>query len=89
MSYRIVYRRRAKEKLADVWLNAADPNAVTAAINDIEARLRRDPLAAGESRPGHFRLIFEGPIGVLYKVDSQKRRVIVISVGPANPPRRP
>jgi hypothetical protein len=85
VSYRIVYRRRAKEKLADVWLNAVDPNAVTAAINEIEAQLRRDPLTAGESRPRQFRLVIEGPIGVLYKVDPQKQRVIVISVGPSNP----
>jgi mRNA-degrading endonuclease RelE of RelBE toxin-antitoxin system len=83
VSYRIAYRRRAKEKLADVWMNAADPNAVTAAINEVEDKLHRDPLTTGVSRPGGYRLVIEGPIGVLYRVDPQQKRVIIISVGPS------
>ena len=49
MNYRVVWRRRAKKEIADVWLNAADRNEVTAAAHRIEITLGRDPSTAGES----------------------------------------
>jgi mRNA-degrading endonuclease RelE of RelBE toxin-antitoxin system len=81
MSYRIGWRRRAKEQLAAVWLNSSNRNKVTAAAHRIETLLRNGPLTAAESRAGDFRVIAEGPISVLYKIDPQRNRVIVISVG--------
>jgi hypothetical protein len=42
--------------------------------------LRRDPLGQGESRGDNDRLLFEGPLGVAYRVDEQARRVLVLSV---------
>jgi plasmid stabilization system protein ParE len=85
MSYGVRWQRRAKAELADVWLNAADRNEVTAAAHRVEQLLRRDPLTAGESRTGRLRLVFDGPIAVLYHVDPQARRVAIISVDRAGP----
>ncbi len=83
MSFRVTWRRRAKRELADVWLNAVDRNDVTAAAHRVEVLLQREPITAGESRQGNRRLLFEGPLGVLYKVDAAAGRVIVLTVGPS------
>ena len=85
MSFRVVWRRRAKQQLANVWLNAADRAEVTAAAYRMENGLRRDPLGMSESRGGNFRMVFDGPLAILYEVDAPANRVRVISVGPAGP----
>jgi hypothetical protein len=69
-----------------VWLAASDRNEVTAAAYRVEALLRRDPLSAGESRGGNYRVVFEGPIGVFYQVRPQAGEIRVITVGPAGRP---
>lgn len=86
MSYRVRWRRKAKQGLAAVWLAASERNEVTAAAHRIEALLRRDPLSAGESRGGNFRVIFDGPIGIFYQVRPQSSEVRVVTVGPARLP---
>ena len=86
MSYRVRWRRKAKEALAAVWLAASDRNEVTAAAHRIEVLLRRDPLSSGESRGGNFRVVFDWPIGVFYQVCPQAGEVRIITVGPADPP---
>lgn len=69
-------------ELADLWMNAADRAAVTAAVHRIDRRLQRDPSACGESRGGANRLMFDGPVGVLFRVD-EPSRVVVLTVGPS------
>jgi len=49
MNYAVIMRKTAEEELAAVWNDAADRNAVTYAMDEIERRLRRDPLGLGES----------------------------------------
>lgn len=83
MSYSIIWSDDAEQQLADTWMNAADPNAVTAAANRIDYLLSRDPLGQGESRDGNDRIAFEGPLGVIYQVDSAAQQVTVVSVGPS------
>jgi hypothetical protein len=86
MSFRVKWRRKAKQALAAVWLTAPDRNEVTAAAHRIEVILRRDPLGIGESRGGDFRIVFDQPISLLYQVDPVRREVRIITVGPAGPP---
>jgi hypothetical protein len=65
-----------------VWLNAADRNEVTAAAHRIDLALGHDPLSAGESRDRGFRILYDGPLAAIYKIDSHGRRVIIVTVGP-------
>jgi hypothetical protein len=81
VNFDVVWKEEADEDLAAAWMKAADPEAVTVAANRVEQILRRDPLGHGESRGGDDRLLFEGPLGVAYRVDAQARRVLVLSVG--------
>jgi plasmid stabilization system protein ParE len=80
MSFVVNWSRRAEDELADLWVNAQDRNAVTAAANEIERLLARDPLGVGESRVRGQRILFAPPLGALYHVDSRRRVVKVITV---------
>jgi len=80
MRFRIVWTPQATIELTDVWLNAANPAAVTAATNAIDALLAADPYAVGTHS---FATVYEcahGPLGVEYEVDDANRSVSVLNV---------
>lgn len=77
--YRVRWSRRAGNQLATVWTNAPERNAVTAASYAIDQALARDPENQGESRPNNRRVMFVAPLGVLYRVDTQRRLVRVLA----------
>ena len=81
--YSVKWRKKALNELADLWNTAADRNAVAAASDVVDDLLARDPLGQGESRGGTYRLMYEGPLGVLYRVNVTAKRVIVLAVGPS------
>ncbi len=83
MNYRLRWRRRAKDELADVWLRASDKSTVTRAAHQLEVQLRRDPYGIGESRSGAVRYVFEGPLAMLVEIVGNEVRVI--TVGESNP----
>jgi hypothetical protein len=80
MNYVVRWLPTAEQRLADVWLNAPDRNAVTRAAHDIEQRLRHDPENNGESRSDGRRILFSDPLAVVYRVLSEDRLVEVLSV---------
>jgi hypothetical protein len=86
MTYTVVWTNRAEQELAAVWMNASGPAAITAAANRIDFLLQRDPLGHGESRAGPNRILFEGPLGVLYQADESTRFVLVLSAGRSSRP---
>ncbi|MGE0376209.1 MAG: hypothetical protein AB7I48_18995 [Planctomycetaceae bacterium] len=53
---------------------------MTKAAASIDAMLRHDPLAAGESRGDSFRIVFERPLAVRYEVREPDQTVIVFDV---------
>jgi hypothetical protein len=81
MNYTVKWTDQADQQLANIWLNAPDKDAVTAASNRIESLLRRDPLGQGESCGGNSRLMFEPPLGAYYRVYPKARVVWVASIG--------
>ena len=80
MNYHVRWKRSARDQLRCFWINAADRQAVTNAANAIDSELQRDPLNAGESRAGSRRILIVAPLVVVYRVDAQQRRVVVLSV---------
>ena len=56
---------RAEAELAEAYLQAADPGAVTSASWIIERLLRESPEAFGESRDDDLRVGFEPPLAGL------------------------
>jgi hypothetical protein len=80
MNYTVTWRPSAEQQLAQLWLNAPDRAAVTAAASRIETLLRTHPGLRGESRSGGTRVLFEPPLAVLFQVRDQDRCVDVLKV---------
>ena len=84
MNYKVVWKKSAEDRLAEIWLSASDRNAVSDAAYLIEKRLAANPLNVGESRDGDIRIAFEGPLSMLFVIRDQKKLVRVLAVAPAS-----
>jgi hypothetical protein len=80
MKYTVVWIQTAQEELAELWNNAGDRNAVTAASNHIDHILKTAPYSNSESREGNLRIIFVPPLAALYDVSDDDRMVTVRAV---------
>jgi hypothetical protein len=80
MKYTVVWRAKAFDQLADVWLRAAERDKVTSAIHRIEQQLSRSPLDSGESREGNERVVFDPPLVVKFEVVADDRKVRILLV---------
>jgi plasmid stabilization system protein ParE len=80
MNYTVGWKPSAEQELARLWTDAADRDAVAAAANRIDAVLGKSPHSQGESRQGRLRILFEGPLAVLFEVTEEDRFVDVLKV---------
>ena len=80
MKYSVQWKPNAEQQLAQLWVDADDRDAVTAAADAVESAMQRDPENLGESRSGMNRVVFEGPLGFSFDVDSARRTVVVLWV---------
>lgn len=80
MKFTVVWRPLAESGLADLWVNAPDRDAITAAADHIDAILGVNPTQAGESRGQDTRVLIIPPLPVHFAVREDDRLVIVTSV---------
>jgi plasmid stabilization system protein ParE len=80
MNFTVEWSPSALSDLADIWNNAADQAAVTAAANAIDDLLGRDPVHQGESRAGNTRILSVVPLAVFYDVEVTNHQVTVWDV---------
>lgn len=80
MRFRLVFQKRVRDQLADVWLDAPDRNAVTAASARMEQLLRTDPLHVGMARKGTDRVLFVEPIVIHYRVILDDYKVVLLDI---------
>jgi hypothetical protein len=80
MKYTVLWVPGAEQRLAELWMDATDRDAITKASHAIDQQLKTDPLNQGESRPRGRRVLFESPLGVLYRVEEQDMIVRVYHV---------
>ena len=81
MSFTVDWRPTAEDELIRLWVDHPDErNEITAAAAALEAALRRDPEALGESRTGSTRIAFEGPLVIAFDVFLDQRLVLVRTV---------
>jgi len=79
--FTVRWKRAALDRLADIWLRAADRKAITAASHQIDLLLSDDPENLGESRPRGRRVLLDAPpLGVIYRVDPATQTVYVLTV---------
>ena len=79
MKHTVICDARAEAELAEAYLTAADPGAVTSASWIIERILRESPEAFGESRDGELRVGFEPPLAVWYSISQSNYLVMIVS----------
>jgi hypothetical protein len=84
MSYTVIWRRALVNLLAAFYVDARqkglDPTAITRAVAEIDARLKHDPLDAGESRIDQERVLVVLPLIVDYDVFEDEHVVLVEAV---------
>jgi len=68
--------------LAEIWSNsnAEDRSKLSAAANEIDERLRRNPSECGESREAGRRILLIPPLGAKLRVFPDDRIVCVLEV---------
>jgi plasmid stabilization system protein ParE len=79
MRYTVIWSPFAQDQLADLWLAAADRDALTRAAHDIDRTLRDDPDAKGFPFGGD-RMFVAGPLRVVFVVRPDDRTAEVIEV---------
>jgi hypothetical protein len=80
MRFTVVWKRDARDQLAQIWLASQNRTAITAAANEIDRWLRDDPELKGESRSGNERIVMVPPLAVVFAIHEADRIVRVLSV---------
>jgi len=80
MSFTVVWKKEAERRLANIWTDSADRNAVTRAAAAIDRTLKISPEHLGESRNKGRRIWLEDPLGVIFRVSPSDRMVTVLTV---------
>ena len=80
MSYQVTWVPSAQDALLQIIISRPDRVAVVTALDRLGATLQREGPAAGESREGEFRVLFELPLAVKFSVEEPERAVTVTDV---------
>ncbi len=80
MSYRVTWVPSAQDALLQIILRRPDRGAVVNALSRLGTILEREGSAAGESREGEFRVLFELPLAVKFSVEEPQRAVTITDV---------
>jgi hypothetical protein len=80
MIYTVGWLPSARDALTNLWLNASDRPAVSAASNAIDRKLRIDADRQGVPIPGGRRLLRVPPLAVAYTVDPGDCKATVLQV---------
>jgi hypothetical protein len=77
--FRVDWLQVAVNELAKIWMRAdsTERRVITQASNIIDEKLRTDPFGSSESREREDRVLFEPPLGILFRVDLSKRNISV------------
>ncbi len=79
MRYTVIWTKMARGHLANLWIHAANRQAVTDAADRIDWALRDDPEK--KARPfGRFFTYEDQPLAVLIEIDPGDRMVRILTV---------
>lgn len=80
MKWTVIYKPSAHNELADIWLNAADRQAIADAADEIDGLLQNSPIEASESRSGVTRIIIRRPLTVLFDLNEDDALITVLAM---------
>lgn len=79
MDYTVEWNPLARTKLAQMWVDGPDRQAITDSADLIDLKLMRSPETVGKAS-GEDRLLIVEPLAVIFSVDPVKRKVFVLEV---------
>ncbi len=79
MKYSVIWKQAAVQKLAEIWLAAADKEAVNRAVSQIDAYLAQ-AASVGEDYLLGTRLLVAPPLVVVYDISHADCRATVSKV---------
>ena len=80
MRYTVLWSPEAEDQLAEIWIEAADRNAVTAAQATIDEELAADPETKGKEASEDLRRFKVEPLVVLFEIQPGDRLAKVTAV---------
>jgi hypothetical protein len=80
MKYTVVSKPEAERRLAELWMTVDDPERFADAANLIERELAVAPTSVGEQRIGSIRVVVIPPVGMYFRVNTEDRQVLVLTV---------
>ncbi|HEV3439886.1 MAG TPA: hypothetical protein VG122_21140 [Gemmata sp.] len=80
MNFDVVLSITAENELVSLWNNPILGPLIATAVRILNARLERNATNEGESRTQNTRITFEFPLGMLFWVNEESRRVVVLHV---------
>ena len=80
MSYEVTWVPSAQDALLQIIISRPARGAVVNALDRLGATLEQEGPAAGESREGKHRVLFEIPLAVEFSVDEPDRAVTITEV---------
>jgi plasmid stabilization system protein ParE len=80
--FRVEWVQTALNQLTTIWMSAdsAQRQAITAATHQIDQQLKANPYGPSESRPEGRRILFESPLGILFRIEADGKTVSVLQV---------
>ncbi len=73
----VIWLPDVENELAELWMNSARRQEITRAVFEIDRRLSENGAEEGESRESHYRITFEAPLAVVFRVDEENQAVFV------------
>lgn len=80
MKFSVVWQPDAEAQLGELWARSTDRAALSSAANHIERVLRSYPERVGEGRFDEDRIMFEEPLGLIFRLILEDRLVQVLRV---------
>jgi hypothetical protein len=78
--YTVVWHEDAQQQLAQIWMKAADRNAVTQAAYAVDAILALDAATKGIAVEGELRELVLPPLQILIGASEPDRLVRIVNV---------
>jgi hypothetical protein len=80
MRYTVIWKPEAERRLAELGMEAEEPERLANASNLIERELAANPAAVGEQRIGSIRVVVVPSLGMYFRLNSEDRQVSVLTV---------
>ena len=80
MKYTVVWKPEAERRLTELWMESEDQQKLADAANLLERELALVPESLGEEREEGTRVVIVPPLGIHFRLHSEDRRVVVLTV---------